>query len=164
MKEKGHIKWFSKNNNYGFITSPSGKDIYFKLENIQGSRDELDKEKNKKSIIPENGDFVEYVYYEVDGASRAKKIMITQRSKSIFICPSCNENIKPKIVFERNDMEQEIGQEFQQRKPMHTICPNCFTILEEYETSSDKLSIYNRSAILLLILLVLFVFIKIFLQ
>lgn len=164
MRLKGTIKWFSTINNYGFITNQKGEDVYFKLENITSSKDELDKDKPKSKIIPENGDKVEYTEYTVKGNLRAKKVVINQRSKSQFLCPHCHETIKPKIIFDNSDLEQPLGKEFQQKKPMHTICPNCFAKLEEYETSSDRLSIYNRSAILLLILLVMFIFGKMFLD
>lgn len=162
MKEQGNIKWFSKTNNYGYITNKNGDDIYFRLENISSSKDELDKEKEKEDVIPENGDLVSFIQYEVKGSLRAKKIVIEQRSRSQFVCPHCGEHVKPKIVFEQNDINPEVGQEFQQKKPMHTICPNCFSILEEYETRSDRLSIYNKSAILLLIIATLSMFVKLY--
>lgn len=164
MRAEGKVKWFSTKNKYGFITDKEGNDVYFQLENITSSRDELDKDKKKGTILPENGDMVEYTAYSIEGAKRAKKIAIVQRMKSTFICPSCSEKVKPKIVFDNNEKNQKVGKEFEKKQPMHTVCPNCYVVLGEYETSGDKLSIYNRSAMLALILLIIYIFVEMFVK
>jgi len=160
MRKSGIVKWFSNTKDYGFISNDEGKDVFFRKENISRSTDKLDKD--KEDIIPKPNDYVEYTEYNHKGQLRAKKIVLKQRSKSDFICPHCKQSIKPKIVYESNPntMNQSIGEEFKEKKPMHTICPNCFSILEEYETKYEELSIYNRAAVLLLILLIITIFAK----
>lgn len=166
MKEIGTIKWFSKSKNYGFITGEDGQDLFFRIENITKSLDDLDKE--SKQVIPKTGDIVEYVRYIHrgklnKGQNRAKKVVIKQRVSSDFVCPHCNEVTKPKIVFDQNDKQLGMGKEFEEKVPMYTICPNCFNILEKYETEYESFSSYNRAAMLLLILLIIGVFVRLYL-
>lgn len=161
IKEFGKIKWYSKSKNYGFISNDEGIDVFFRIENITKSLDEIDKE--IENIVPETGDIVKYIQYTHRGQERAKKIIIKQRVKSDFICPHCNETTKPKIVFDQNGKDERVGQEFEGKVPMYTVCPNCFNILEKYETQYEEFSNYNRAAMLLLILLILGVFVRLYL-
>lgn len=161
MKETGKIKWFSKSKNYGFIANDEGQDIFFRIENITKSLDKIDQE--SKKVVPKTGDIVEYLKYFYKGQNRAKKIVIKQRVTSDFVCPHCNEITKPKIVFEQNGKEEKIGKEFEGKVPMYTICPNCFNILKKYETAYEEFSSYNRAAMLLLVLLIMGVFVRLYL-
>lgn len=162
MRASGKIKWYSVNKKFGFITNDKSNDVFFKLENIQKSIDSLDEKKEREELIPEIGDSVEYTEYENKNQLKAKKITIKQRKHSVFICPHCNEKIKPKIVFENDFRDNNIGNEFEKSHPMYTICPNCFEKLDEYNTIYEDFSNHNRAALLLLILVVVSLFLKLF--
>ncbi len=164
MRDNGVIKWFSKSKSYGFITNKDGKDVFFRIENVSRSNDSIDK--GEKEVIPKPKDFVEYTEYKLKGQLRAKKIVVKQRSNSDFICPHCFESVRPKVIYDSNSNVSKtvIGEEFKEKKPMHTVCPNCFNILEEYETKYEEFSSYNRAALLLLILLIVTIFVKFYLM
>lgn len=164
MRDIGTIKWFSKTKSYGFISNKDGADVFFRIENVSRSTDKLDK--NENELIPKTKDYVEYTEYSHKGQLRAKKIVLRQRSKSDFLCPHCNESIKPKVVYENNTnvRTKKLGDNFKELKPMHTVCPNCFSIIEEYETKYEEFSSYNRAAVLLLILLISTIFVKFYIE
>lgn len=159
-EKKGVIKWYSSEKDYGFITNENNEDVFFKKENISSSKDTIDKEKTKEDIFPEIGDKVSYIEFEVKGQKRSKKIIINERKNSVYICPYCKEEAKPKIIFEQNEKIYKVGDEFEEKKPMYTICSNCLKVLNEYNTKYDKFSNYNRAAVLLLILVIIFIFVK----
>ncbi len=105
---QGIVKWFNTEKGYGFITSVSGQDHYFNVQDIIGAS------------LPTNGDSVTFESKSGNKGLRANSIKIiekpVQNSKNKIDdrigCPSCGKRIVPKIIINRGSLD-------------HSVCPFC---------------------------------------
>ncbi len=164
---KGTIKWYSTSKKFGFITNNLDEDVFFRLDGLLRSEDPIDDSATDEDVLlPQIGDIVEFKEYLYKDNKRAKKIIIKQRSKSVFTCSHCNQIVTPQVIITQNSdlKEKKIGREFEQITPVKKICPNCHSVIDEYSTPEQKLSFFNKFSAMFLILIILWLFSKFFIK
>ena len=105
----GTVKWFSTEKGYGFITSDSGEDHYYRVTGVKGSD------------LPINGDRVAFESNYGEKGPVATGVCIVTKSANRSTsrddrikCPECGKAIVPRIITDRGSLS-------------HSVCPFCGT-------------------------------------
>jgi len=111
---KGTIKWFSENKGYGYLVDADGRERFFGVRHVHGSR------------LPGSGDEVNFE----PGLDRnkkpiARKISIQEPARSggdpRELCQHCNRKMTPRVVVGRPIFY--IG--YWTPEPKYSVCPYC---------------------------------------
>ena len=123
----GKVKWFSLEKGYGFITSNDGSDYYFNVQSINGS------------LLPNNGDIVEFESKQNEKGYKAIKINIIERVKKEeqqddrIHCPNCGKKIVPRIITYKGEPEK-------------SVCPYCAATVKEFSKCFIATAVYGDAS------------------
>lgn len=134
---RGTVKWFSRDNGYGFITGDDGQDRYFAVQQIDGSE------------LPQIGHSVEFEHQASPKGARAAKVKLmgkspsdtytnetSQRADGRVKCKHCQALMIPRMTFYKG-------------APSKSFCVHCGRMHKSFEDQSQ------RTAILIVILVAL---------
>jgi len=143
VKIKGKVKWYSKRKKYGFIVDEKNKEFFFHSDRLP-----------KGSKIPKAKDIVEFTPLFDKRGSKATDLKIILKGESEkFRCPSCHEEIIPKIK-EKNRGRGLLIKIIKNS----SICPNCNYEFDEFvENEQERINLlFSVLFVVSLILLVLY--------
>ena len=126
MKKTGTIKWFSQKKKYGFIVDDDNNTFFF----------HQDKVINPIDYEPSTRDIVDFETFPSKRGERAKDISLKVLGESNkFKCPSCKEDIIPKIIEKRKKRNLII-------RPIVkcSVCENCNYEIEEHIENEEELT------------------------
>ena len=147
---KGVVSSYNDKDGFGYITTYTNKEYYFKITNVQGN------------VLPVAGD---QVVFQIDKKNEtlARQIQITKRNEKIIrqviTCPKCGKEVLPKVNFYKE-------------KPTYTTCPECGEILKDIKDENKK-EVKKRTALytfiyytvnVLFVLILIFIFKHFFLK
>ena len=112
---KGRVKWFSTEKGYGFVTSESGEDHYFRVQHVVGAD------------LPTNGDTVDFDPANGNKGPIASNVRIVSRSEPAHVrkrddridCPGCGKTIVPRIITDHG-------------VAVRSVCPFCGGEVEDF--------------------------------
>jgi cold shock CspA family protein len=144
QRKRGRVKWYSKKKKYGFVVDKQNAEYFFHSDRLP-----------KNSPIPKVKDIVEFTPLDGKRGKKAADIKVLLNGEAEkFRCPSCHEEIIPKIV----EKERKRGK-FVTEIRNSSICPNCDHEFDEYvENEQEKINLLFKVLFLVSLTLLLILF------